>query len=386
MTAFRIFETFKAFLILGLTSFGGPIAHIGYFRTDFVERKRWLTADEFADLVALCQFLPGPASSQLGFAIGLRRAGLMGGIAAFLGFTLPSAVAMILFGFGVLSFGGMNEGLMHGLKLAAVAVIAQAVWGMGKGYCAKAKPASVMAASTTLVLVWQTPFTQLAVISLGALLGMVLRLASNGSPAASSAISNGKAALAALVAFILLLIGLPLIAGAEPFAAIYRAGSFVFGGGHVVLPLLRSEFVTNGWLDDATFLAGYGAAQALPGPLFTFAGFLGTVMSPTPDGWLGGLLALLLVFLPGFLLLMAALPYWEKLKHQNVVRHALAGINAAVVGLLLAALYHPVATSSLTDGPSFAIALAAFVLLVFWELPPWIAVLFCAAVGGLMLG
>lgn len=381
----RIFETFKAFLILGLTSFGGPIAHIGYFRADFVERRRWLTAAEFADLVALCQFLPGPASSQLGFAIGLRQAGMMGGIAAFLGFTLPSALAMILLGFGVLSFGGLHEGLMRGLKLAAVAVIAQAVWGMGKSYCAEAKTASVMAASTALVLVWQAPFAQLAVIGLGALLGGFLRLAPDGLPAKSPTSSNGWMALAALAAFLLLLFGLPLIAGTEPFAAVYRAGSFVFGGGHVVLPLLRSEFVTTGWLDDATFLAGYGAAQALPGPLFTFAGFLGAVMSPTPNGWLGGILALLLVFLPGFLLLMAALPYWERLKHLNGVRHALVGVNAAVVGLLLAALYHPVASSSLTDGASFAIALAAFVLLVFWKLPPWVAVALCAFAGSLFL-
>jgi len=380
-----VLEVFKAFLILGLSSFGGPAAHIGYFRHEFVERRGWIAEKDFADLVALCQFLPGPASSQLGFAIGLRQAGFAGGVAAFLAFTLPSGLAMILLGLGVAAFGGLDQGLTHGLKLAAVAVIAQAVWAMGKSFCADARKASVMTASAILVLVLPGAIVQLGAIAAGALAGLILSPGAGSTAAEGSTKTNLFAALAALALFGILLLGLPMLEGAEPFAAIYRAGSFVFGGGHVILPLLRAEFVAPGWVDDASFLAGYGAAQALPGPLFTFAGYLGAVMAPEPQGAIGGALGLLAAFLPGFLLLTAALPYWERLKHLEIVRRMLTGVNAAVVGLLLAALYHPVATSSLTGPASFAIALAAFVLLVFLKLPPWIAVALCALSGTLFL-
>lgn len=377
------------FLRLGLTSFGGPVAHLGYFREEFVARRKWLDERAYADLVALCQFLPGPASSQVGIGVGLSKGGLIGAVAAWIGFTLPSALAMALFGLGVVAMGdSLGGGWLHGLKVVAVAVVAQAVWGMAKTLCPDAPRASVAVVATLVVLAWPTPIAQVGVIVAGGIIGLLLSVSDeNGEHVDLGAGVSRAWALAALAAFFALLIGLPLavqLALNQALALVdsfYRSGSLVFGGGHVVLPLLQSEVVPPGWVGNDAFMAGYGAAQAVPGPLFTFAAYLGSVMGPVPNGWTGAVICLLAVFAPSFLLVIGVLPFWDQLRQVGAVRRALAGVNAAVVGLLLAALYNPVWTSAIFNAADFGLALAAFTLLVMWKVPPWLVVILCAAAG-----
>lgn len=385
-----VWHIFRAFLGLGLTSFGGPVAHLGYFREAFVIRRRWLDERAYADLVALCQFLPGPASSQVGIGIGLTKGGLAGALAAWLGFTLPSAVALVVFGYGVVAYRNViPTGILHGLKVVAVAVVAQAVWGMARNLCPDARRATIAVIAASVVLAAPSPLAQVAVIVGGGIIGFaLLNAAEVDHHHVSLGLGVGRAmAVAALVVFALLLAGLPLAAAHWPSQALaladgfYRSGSLVFGGGHVVLPLLRSEVVPPGWVSDNAFLAGYGAAQAVPGPLFTFSAYLGTVAGPAPHGWLGALICLVAIFLPSFLLVAGALPFWDALRHERAVRRALLGVNAAVVGLLLAALYNPVWISAIHVPGDFALALAAFLLLALWKVPPWLVVVL-SALGG----
>jgi chromate transporter len=386
-------EVFAAFLRLGLTSFGGPVAHLGYFRQDLVERRRWLDEHAYLDLVALCQFLPGPTSSQVGIGIGLARAGYAGALAAWLGFTTPSAIALYLFALGVTRFGELTgSGWLHGLKIAAVAVVAQAVWGMASTMATGRTRASVAIAAAALVLFWPGTAGQLGAIALGAAVGLLAL--NDDRPAAETVLAPGvgrSVAVVALALFFALLVALPLLAAAFPNRALgeinafYRAGSLVFGGGHVVLPLLQAAVVPPGWVTNDAFLAGYGAAQAVPGPLFTFAAYLGAVMNSAPNGLAGALLCLVSIFLPSFLLVIGTLPFWQFLRTRPRARAALNGVNAAVVGLLLAALYNPVWLSAIASSRDFALALAAFLLLTAWKTPPWLVVFLCAA-GGAALG
>jgi chromate transporter len=383
---------FLAFLRLGLTSFGGPVAHLGYFHDEFVVRRKWLNERAYADLVALCQFLPGPASSQVGIGVGLSQAGLRGAVAAWIAFTMPSAIALILFGYGVTKFGdAMGSGALHGLKVVAVAVVAQAVWGMARNLCPDAKRATLAVLAAIFVLAVSSPFAQVGAILIGGLVGWAILRADVPTDHVDLGVRVGRGlAISALAMFFALLIGLPLLASALPSQTMalvdsfYRAGSLVFGGGHVVLPLLQSEVVSPGWVSNDAFLAGYGAAQAVPGPLFTFAAFLGTVMTGAPNGIVGGLICLLAIFASSFLLVIGAMPFWDALRRVGVVRNALLGVNAVVVGLLLAALYDPVWTSAILSAADFGLALAAFTLLVFWKTPPWLVVVL-TALGGVAL-
>jgi chromate transporter len=374
-----------------LTSFGGPVAHLGYFRREYVERRRWLDDIGFADLVALCQFLPGPASSQLGIAIGTLRAGLAGGIAAWIGFTLPSAIAMIAFGLLASSTDVSGAAWVHGLKLAAVAVVAQAVVAMAVRL-APDWPRRLMAVgAAAVILATGSPVAQLAVLAGGALVGwLVLRPLTGDMPgeAMTPPISR-RWGVVALSAFAALLVALPLLAnaggaGAASTAAFYRGGALVFGGGHVVLPLLHATVVEPGWVADGQFLAGYGAAQAVPGPLFTFAAFLGTVSTAPPGGIAGGVVALFAIFLPSFLLIWGALPFWHELRSSTSFRRALAGTNAAVVGLLAAALYTPVWTSAVAGLDDVAVAGVAVAALLTGRVPPIVLVVGCALVAQLL--
>jgi chromate transporter len=388
-------EVLGAFLRLGLTSFGGPVAHLGYFRTEFVERRRWLDEPAFADIVALCQFLPGPASSQVGISLGVLRAGLPGALAAWLGFTGPSALAMILFGYGVTAFGDLSHAAwLHGLKIVAVAVVTQAVWGMARSLCPDRDRATIAVAASILALGVPSAWGQIGAIVAGGLIGWVLlRNGATPQPGVGLAVHLPRGwSVAAAIAFFGLLIGLPVLAAAVPSHTIalidsfYRSGSLVFGGGHVVLPLLQAEVVPPGWVTNDVFLAGYGAAQAVPGPLFTFSAYLGTVMAPAPNGWVGGLICLAAIFLPSFLLLIAALPFWDSLRRRPAVQSALHGVNAAVVGLLLAALYKPVWTSAILAPADFAIGIVAFLLLALWAVPPWLVVILGAAAAMIVAG
>jgi chromate transporter len=384
-----VYSVFKTFLKLGLTSFGGPIAHLGYFREEFVVRKKWMAEEVYADLVALCQFTPGPASSKVGIGIGLAQAGLPGALAAWLGFTLPSAVALLLFAYGIESFAAdSGAGWLHGLKVVAVAVVAQAVWGMAKNLTPDAPRFTLAVAAAIITIIWPTSIGQLAAIVFGALVGYTLLRVKQDEPHVPMGISLGKTAgVFSLTAFFSLLIGLPLIVSTYPsqplalFDSFYRAGSLVFGGGHVVLPLLQSEVVPPEWLSNDAFLAGYGAAQAVPGPLFTFAAYLGAMMGPEPNGWRGAALCTVAIFLPSFLLMIGVLPFWDHLRRLRALRSVLTGVNAAVVGLLLAALYSPVWTSAVLSAADFGLGLTAFALLVFWKVPPWLVVIL-SAVGG----
>jgi chromate transporter len=379
-------EVLLAFARLGLTSFGGPIAHIGYFRAEFVARRQWLDESGFADLVALCQFLPGPASSQVGFSIGLLRAGWLGALAAWTGFTLPSAIALVLFAYGAGALHGtIGGGLLHGLKLVAVAIVAQAVWGMARTLCPDRERASIAVAAALIILFAPSSLAQVAAIFLGGVAGLVLCRAE--APASRSRLPvpvSRRVALSALALFFLILLGLPLLPhwhGLALVDAFYRSGALVFGGGHVVLPLLREAVVAPGWVGDDAFLAGYGAAQAVPGPLFTFAAYLGAVV----DGVAGAVLALLAIFLPGLLVLIGTLPFWDGFRRQPDAQAAMRGVNAAVVGILGAALYTPVWTSSVEAPGDFALALLGFVLLAVWRAPPLLAVV-VGALGGIALG
>ena len=385
-------EVLGAFLRLGLTSFGGPVAHLGYFREEFVHRRRWLDDRSYADLVALCQFLPGPASSQVGIAVGLLRAGYAGAFAAWTGFTLPSAMAMVLFAYGATALGNAaGSGWLHGLKVAAVAVVAQAVLGMARTLAPDRARATLAVVAAIIALGAPSSWGQIGAIALGGIVGAVLLRGGEEIAPAALPLHVSRALGALLLAvFFALLIGLPLLAAAIPsqalkeFDAFYRAGSLVFGGGHVVLPLLQASVVPPGWVDNDAFLAGYGAAQAVPGPLFTFAAYLGTVMGPPPNGWIGASICLIAIFLPSFLLVIGALPFWDQLRRRPVAQASLRGVNAAVVGLLLAALYQPVWTVGITDAADFALAVAAFLLLFMWQTPPWLVVILSAAAGALI--
>jgi chromate transporter len=376
-------EVFAAFLRLGLTSFGGPVAHLGYFRAEFVARRRWLDEAGYSDLVALCQFLPGPASSQVGMALGLMRGGWRGMLAAWAGFTLPSALAMVAIAEGIGRLGDPGQaGWLHGLKLVAVAVVAQAVWGMARSLCPDRARASVAVAGCLLVLAMPGALGQIGAILLGGAFGVATPAPPpDAAPAAVLPVAiDRRVAIACLAAFALLLGGLPLAAGLADsqalrlVASFYRAGALVFGGGHVVLPLLQQAVVPPGWVAQGTFLAGYGAAQAMPGPLFTFAAYLGAAEGPAPHGALGGLLASLAIFLPSFLLVAGALPFWDALRRRARVQAALRGVNAAVVGVLLAALFTPVWTQAVASPHDFGVAVTAFLLLTAWRVPPWVVV------------
>ena len=387
-------EVLAVFLKLGLTSFGGPVAHIGYFRREFVERRRWLDDATFMDLVGLCQFLPGPASSQVGFSVGLLRAGWRGGLAAWCGFTLPSVLLLLVFAMLAPSLGGpIGAGLIHGLKLVAVAVVAQAVWDMARKLCPDWQRASIAVISVAVLSVLTTVYAQLVVIVLGAILGLALcrssRPVSSGQRAEQGAAFRVShvASIVSLMLFCTLLFGLPVATDIYPwmparvFDAFYRSGALVFGGGHVVLPLLEQQTVATGWVASNDFLAGYGAAQAVPGPLFTFAAFLGWTIAPGLNHWAGAALATVGIFLPGLLLVIAALPYWQALRARPSMAALLAGVNAAVVGLLAFALYTPVWTSAVRSWSDFVVTAIAFLLLTRWKTPPLIVVAFCAAAG-----
>jgi chromate transporter len=387
------FEVLVAFLRLGLSSFGGPIAHIGYFRDEFVTRRRWLDEPGFADLVGLCQFLPGPTSSQVGLSIGLMRGGYLGGLAAWAGFTLPSAVALVSFAYGAAALESpTGVGLLHGLKLVAVPIIAQAVWGMARTLCPDLQRTVIAIAAALLLLLIRSPVMQVAVIVLGGALGwLVCRQAVSTSVERELPVRvSRRVGFAALTVFFVLLAGLPLLRSVATSQSIclveafYRSGALVFGGGHVVLPLLRESFVTPGWISDDAFLAGYGAAQAVPGPLFTFAAYLGTVVRLTPHGIEGAALGLVSLFLPGVLILLGTLPFWESFRRRTGARAIMAGVNAAVVGILAAALYNPVWTASVGTIGDFALALIGLALLMLWRTPPLLVVIF-SALGGIVL-
>ncbi|MDF2910992.1 MAG: chromate ion transporter family protein [Sporolactobacillus laevolacticus] len=373
---------------LGLTSFGGPIAHLGYFHDEYIRRRKWMDERSYADLLALCQFLPGPASSQVGIGIGIIRAGLLGGLIAWLGFTLPSVIALVLFAFLLQGFDIGSAGWIHGLKLVAVAIVAHAILGMGQKLTPDRNRVTIAIIAASVTLLWQTAFSQLLLIAAAGLIGlwMYRKAAIPDAPDLPVPVSRWFA-LMCLVVFLGLLIALPLLrqfstTGWLPlFDSFYRAGSLVFGGGHVVLPLLEREVVPTGWVSREDFLAGYGAAQAVPGPLFTFAGFLGAMAS----GISGAVIATAAIFLPSFLLIMGALPFWSSLRKSPKAQGALIGINAAVVGILLAALYNPLWTTAILSPVDFALAAILFVMLVFWKLPPWIVVIAGAAGGTIIV-
>ena len=380
---------FLAFLALGLTSFGGPVAHIGYFREAFVARRQWMDERGYADLVALCQMLPGPTSSQVGIGIGLTKAGLAGAVAAWTGFTAPSAILLIALGYGVVAFDDViPPGLLRGLGAVVVAVVAQAVWGMARTLCPDPPRFTIAVLAAAAVLAIGGATAQVAVIAAGGLVGFVLlRDETHSTPEPAQAVPVSRVAVASLALFFVLLVLLPVLASTWPSQALalvdsfYRSGSLVFGGGHVVLALLKAEVLPTGWVPEHVFLAGYGAAQAVPGPLFTFSAYLGTVMDAPPGGWMGGLICLAAIFVPSFLLVIGTLPYWNALSRLHAARRAMIGVNAAVVGLLLAALYDPVWTSGVLSARDFVVALAAFALLVSWKLPPWLVVILGALAG-----
>ncbi len=383
-----ILEIFLIFLRLGISSFGGPVAHLGYFRREFVEKREWLTEQAYSDLVSLCQFLPGPASSQVGLALGLSRGAIPGAVAAWLGFTLPSALLLVLFGLGLPFLGEIHgNGWLHGLKVVSVAVVAQAIWVMGKPLARDRLRMAVLLASAATATLFPSSAGQICAIAGGGLVGLALPGASITPPHSPLRIAVGRATGTALLAiFFILLLALPFLAtesgsyGIRLFASFYRAGALVFGGGHVVLPLLQSQVVPSGWVSNDSFLAGYGAAQAVPGPLFTFSAYLGAVSSGSPSGWIGASIALVAIFLPSFLLVVGILPFWEELRRIEALQKAMPGINAAVVGLLLAAFYDPVWKTAILSGTDFFMAAAVFLLLTFGKAPPWLMVIFTASI------
>ena len=393
-TVGKPWEVLLAFAKLGCTAFGGPVAHLGFFRQEFVRKRRWIDDAAYADLIALCQFLPGPASSQVALSLGWKRAGYWGALCAWLGFTLPSACLMLAFAYGVERLHDYSRsGWVQGLKIAAVAVVAQALWQMSRRLCPDVPRASIAAVSAIMLLYAPTAWMQLVVIGGGALAGIGLRpkFFSVAKPDSAPTVHQRFAGRNWLVAFFALLLLLPLAARLWPAGwllivdGFYRPGALVFGGGHVVLPLLQQATVGRGWLDQDTFLAGYGAAQALPGPLFTFAAYLGATISVGPQGIIGGLLALLAIYLPSALLIFSVLPQWERLRQMPLAQALLAGTNAAVVGLLAAAFYSPICTSALTEPKRFLIAGLALAGLIIGKLPPWLVVLACALAGKLFL-
>lgn len=382
-----LLEILRVSTRLGFTSFGGPIAHLGYFHDEYIRRRKWMDEKSYADLVALCQFLPGPASSQVGIGIGVMRAGVLGGIVSFLGFTLPSVLALIIFALILQGVDVSDAGWIHGLKLVAVAVVAHAVIGMAQKLTPDLKRKAIALLALVITLLWQTAYSQVGVILLSAIIGfLIYRHQKDESDGKVSFPVTRGFAIGCLVLFFGLLILLPILREVTSvhwiamFDSFYRSGSLVFGGGHVVLPLLEKEFVPTGWLSEEEFLAGYGAAQAVPGPLFTFAAYLGTVM----NGWVGGLLATVAIFLPAFLLIIGTLPFWDSLRRNPKVKGALMGVNAAVVGILISAFYQPIWTSSILAPIDFAFAAILFSMLVYWKLPPWIIVV-TGALGGTLL-
>lgn len=385
-------KIFLIFLQLGLTSFGGPIAHLGYFREAFVERRKWLREKDFADLIALCQFLPGPASSQVGIGIGLARGGISGSLVAWIGFTLPSALAMIIFGYGIINFNQyIPIGVLQGLKIVAVAVVGQAIWGMSRTLCPDKLRITIAIISASLVLIFQTALIQFGVIILGAVLGVSILNPEKRLEKSLLKIEISKSlAVFCLSLFFIFLFGLPLLVkiyfseSLSLFDSFYRSGSLVFGGGHVVLPLLKTEVVPNGLVSKEAFMAGYGAAQAMPGPLFTFSAFLGTVAKSNPNGWLGGIVCLTAIFLPSFLLILGVLPFWNSLGKLKFVPEGLLGINASVVGLLVASFYNPLWTNTILSANDFILAMFAYLLLVFWKVPPYLVVCL-SALGALIV-
>ena len=391
----KIWETFTVFLKLGLTSFGGPVAHLGFFREECVARRKWVTDATYADLVALCQFLPGPASSQVGFALGYMRAGLWGAFAAWAAFTLPSALIMIACAYG-LKFIRTDSAWLHGLKIAAVAVVAQAVWSMAVRLCPDRTRVTMALIAACIVLGFRSAWVQIVVIGAGMAVGWLCfhrRSYESDGPGSDNLrhIHRGTFAIVSICIFFGLLAGLPLLAASirnEWLAlanSFYRSGALVFGGGHVVLPLLDAATVGRGLLTKDEFLAGYGAAQALPGPLFTFAAYLGAVIMPDGPGWAAGLWCLTAVLLPSLLLVLGTLPYWQQLRQNPSAQAALSGANAAVVGILLAAFYHPVWTAAIDSLQAMILAFAAFCALQFWRVPPWLLVMLCAAGGATLL-
>ena len=389
-TGGRVSEVFWAFLALGLTSFGGPVAHLSYFRTAFVERRQWLSDQAYADLIALCQFLPGPASSQVGFALGLLRAGPWGAAMAWLAFTLPSAIILVLFAFGAAVLDGpIASGLIHGLKVVAVAVVAHAVWGMARSLCPDKTRAGIALAAVFMVAMMSGPLGQVAAIVVGGLAGLALCRYTAIKPVGEALhfpVSRLVGAVSLMI-FGVLLVLLPLLAASAEWLnvadAFYRAGALVFGGGHVVLPLLEAEVVQSGWVTSDGFLTGYGAAQAVPGPLFTFAAYLGALLRGM-NPFAGAVLALLAIFMPGFLLLVGVLPFWNHFRRWNNAQALMRGANAAVVGILAAALYQPVWISAIVGMGEFVLALGGFLLLSVWKLPAWLVVAI-VAVGGVLI-
>jgi chromate transporter len=385
-------EVFTAFLRLGLTSFGGPIAHLGYFRTEFVERRRWVDDRSYGELVALSQFLPGPSSSQVGFALGLLRAGPLGALAAFAAFTLPSAILLVLFAVGVSWFDGpIAAGALAGLKVVAVAIVAQAVIGMARTLTPDLRRAAIALVALVIVVAFAGPLGQVGAILVGAIAGMLLCRAPIESTDDGTRFAIPRwVGIVALAVFAALVAALPVVAALvrSPVVTLLdsfvRAGALVFGGGHVVLPLLEAEVVSTGLVGSDEFLAGYSAAQAVPGPLFTFAGYLGALAEPGPGGVAGAALALVAIFLPGFLILIGVLPFWHALRARPLAQGFIRGASAAVVGILAAALYDPVFTSAIVDPATFALAVACFVLLVVAKAPPWAVVLLGAAAGILL--
>jgi chromate transporter len=372
---------------LGLTSFGGPIAHLGYFHEEYVRKRKWMDEKSYADLVALCQFLPGPASSQVGIGIGVMRGGVLGGIISFIGFTLPSVIALILF---ALILDGLDIGdvsWIHGLKIVAVAVVAHAILGMAEKLTPDLKRKSIALFALVVTLLWQTAFSQVGVIIIAGIIGfLIYRQHTENEDTEFDFPVSRTFAVICLTLFFGLLVILPIVREATSigwialFDSFYRSGSLVFGGGHVVLPLLEREFVPTNWISEEAFLAGYGAAQAVPGPLFTFAAYIGAVM----NGWKGGLLATFAIFLPAFLLILGTLPFWNMLRRNPKIKGALMGVNAAVVGILISAFYKPIWTSTIIRPLDFAFAAVLFSMLVYWKLPPWIIVV-TGAIGGVLL-
>ena len=386
----NLLTIFVVALRLGLTSFGGPIAHIGFFRQEYVENRRWLSERRFSDLVALCHFLPGPTSSQVGIAVGITRGGLLGGLLAWVAFTAPSAALLIAFGFGMTQFDNLLEGeWLIGLKIAAVAVVAQALWGMSTTLAPDKTRATVAVLAAVAILLSPLAISIVGVILVAGAYGWWrFRHYVDESPTEDFAYDIPKSAgIAVAVVFVALLVGLPLarffldVDVLAIFDGFFRSGSLVFGGGHVVLPTLESEVVNNGWVSAEQFIAGYGASQAIPGPLFTFSAYLGTVMDIGPGGISGALIALVAIFLPSFLLVIAILPFWNQLSRASNFRAALVAINAAVVGILAASFFDPVWTSSIKEPKDFALAAVAFGLLMFWKFPSWLVVIICAGAG-----
>jgi chromate transporter len=384
------FEVFLAALRLGLTSFGGPIAHLGYFRDEYVVRRKWLDESTYAEVVALCQILPGPASSQVGMTIGMMRAGMLGGVMSWLGFTLPSAVVLLAFAYGVAAINVANAGWLHGLKLVAVPIVAQAVWGMACTLTPDKQRITIAIIAAIAALTFATAWSQVAIIVAAAVIGWRFLGSTQAVPSDQERIGTRQSLVVPLVALGvvgLILFGLPIARQFVPsqtlavFDSFFRVGSLVFGGGHVVLPLLEHEVVAPGWVTTEQFLAGYGAAQAVPGPLFTFSAYLGAAMHPGSLAWLYGVFTLVAIFLPAFLFVVARMPLWNLMRTHPHFQAAIRGVNAGVVGILLAALYDPIWTNSVKTPADFSLALALFGLLMFWRLPPWVVVV-SAAVGG----